>query len=98
MRFVSNMYKIIFAGTPSFAAVALERPIHATLMIQGVYTQPDRPSGRGQQVTQSAVKQVALAHGLPIYQPNSLRDQEEQKKLIDLNADVMVVVAYGLIL
>ncbi len=90
--------KIIFAGTPEFAACALEALINAGHDIIAVYTQPDRPAGRGQKVTASPVKELALKHHLPIYQPVSLRDESEQKKLAELKADVMVVAAYGLIL
>lgn len=90
--------KIIFAGTPEFAAVALQALIQSEHTIQAVYTQPDRPAGRGRQVTQSAVKQLALKHNLPVYQPLSLRDAAAQEELASIKADIMVVVAYGLIL
>lgn len=91
-------YNIIFAGTPSFAASVLEALLHSSHIIKAVYTQPDRPSGRGRKLTASAVKEVALANNLPIYQPQTLRDPNEQKKIAALNADLMIVVAYGLIL
>jgi methionyl-tRNA formyltransferase len=89
--------KIIFAGTPQFAASAL-----AALMKQhqivAVLTQPDRPSGRGMQLTASPVKQLAAQHGLPVLQPVSLKVEEAQQAIARLDADVMVVAAYGLIL
>jgi methionyl-tRNA formyltransferase len=92
------MLKIIFAGTPEFAATHLQTLLQSSHQIVAVYTQPDRPAGRGQKLLQSAVKQLALQHALPIYQPATLRDPIEQEKLKNLHADVMVVVAYGLLL
>lgn len=89
--------KIIFAGTPHFAARALET-LTAKHEIVAVLTQPDRPAGRGMQLTQSPVKQLALQHGLTLMQPPSLKDEAAQKALAALQADVMVVAAYGLIL
>lgn len=95
--------KLIFAGTPEFAASALQALIEAGHEIVAVYTQPDRPAGRGQKLTASAVKTLALTHGLPVYQPISLKSSSEegvtaQQQLASFNADVMVVAAYGLIL
>lgn len=90
--------KIIFAGTPEFAAVALKALIESSHDIVAVYTQPDRPSGRGLKLTPSAVKELALLHHLPVHQPASLKSEEEQTKLKELNADVMVVAAYGMLL
>lgn len=90
--------KIIFAGTPGFAAVTLQALINSPHEILAVYTQPDRPAGRGLKLTQSAVKELALANQLPVYQPASLKEDYVQKTLADLNADVMVVAAYGLLL
>jgi methionyl-tRNA formyltransferase len=90
--------KIIFAGTPEFAAVALQKLLTSPHQIVAVYTQPDRPAGRGRKVTASAVKELALKNNIPVYQPVSLRDDAEQKKIADLQADVMVVAAYGLLL
>jgi methionyl-tRNA formyltransferase len=89
--------KIIFAGTPQFAASALAAllPEHE---IVAVLTQPDRPSGRGMQLTASPVKQLALQHGLTVLQPATLRSEEAQREIAALDADVMVVAAYGLIL
>jgi methionyl-tRNA formyltransferase len=90
--------KIIFAGTPEFAAVALEALIHTEHEIAAVYTQPDRPAGRGLKLTPSSVKTLALNYKLPIYQPRSLKESHEQEILANLQADVMVVAAYGLLL
>lgn len=90
--------RIIFAGTPPFAAAALEALAEAGHEIVGVLTQPDRPAGRGMKLTPSAVKQAALARGLPVMQPVSLKTPDAQAELAALNADVMVVAAYGLIL
>ena len=90
--------RIIFAGTPEFARVMLAQLVQSPHTVCAVYTQPDRPAGRGQQLTASAVKQLALAHYLPIYQPNTLRDPSVQSTLSALKADVMVVAAYGLLL
>jgi methionyl-tRNA formyltransferase len=89
---------IVFGGTPEFAVPALTALIAAGHRIAAVYTQPDRPAGRGQHVTQSPVKVVALAHGLNIEQPITLRDPTAAAKLAGYQPDAMVVVAYGLIL
>ena len=90
--------RIVFAGTPPFAAHILEALLNSAHEIVGVYTQPDRPAGRGKQLQASAVKQVALANSIPVFQPASLRAENEQQALALLAADLMVVVAYGLIL
>jgi methionyl-tRNA formyltransferase len=90
--------RLIFAGTPDFAAVALKNLITAGHDIALVLTQPDRPAGRGMKLTPSAVKVVALAHGLPIAQPATLKDAAAQQQLRAVGAEVMVVAAYGLIL
>lgn len=90
--------RIIFAGTPPFAAAALNALADAGHDIALVLTQPDRPAGRGMKLTPSAVKQAALARGLPVYQPASLKLPEAQAALHAVDADVMVVAAYGLIL
>lgn len=90
--------RILFAGTPPFAAAALEALADAGHDLVGVLTQPDRPAGRGMKLAPSAVKQAALARGLPVLQPASLKTPEAQAELAALNADVMVVAAYGLIL
>jgi methionyl-tRNA formyltransferase len=94
----ANSLNIIFAGTPAFSAVILQALLQSEHHIEAVYTQPDRPAGRGRKLTASQVKILALENQLPIYQPITLRDSAEQKKLADLAADVMVVVAYGLLL
>lgn len=90
--------KIIFAGTPVFAAGALEALIDAGHEIVMVLTQPDRPAGRGMKLVASAVKQVAIKHDIPLLQPQTLKSPDIQAQLKDMNADVMVVAAYGLIL
>ena len=89
--------KIIFAGTPQFAASALAA-LHKEHQIVAVLTQPDRPAGRGMQLGISAVKQLALRYGLPVLQPATLKTAEAQQEIAALNADVMVVAAYGLML
>jgi len=90
--------RIVFAGTPEFAAQHLEALQQAGYPVVAVYTQPDRPAGRGQKLMPSPVKQLALQHGLPVMQPATLRDAEAQHALAALQPDLMVVVAYGLIL
>ncbi|HDZ8926803.1 TPA: methionyl-tRNA formyltransferase [Aeromonas dhakensis] len=93
-----NKLKLIFAGTPDFAARHLAALLSSDHEVVAVYTQPDKPAGRGQKLTASPVKELALAHDLPVYQPASLRKEEAQAELAALGADLMVVVAYGLIL
>jgi methionyl-tRNA formyltransferase len=95
---VSTSLRIIFAGTPDFAARHLDALLSSGHQVVGVFTQPDRPAGRGKKLMPSPVKVLAEEHGLPVFQPASLRPQENQQLVADLNADVMVVVAYGLIL
>ncbi|HAZ88756.1 MAG TPA: methionyl-tRNA formyltransferase, partial [Marinobacter adhaerens] len=90
--------RLVFAGTPDFAATALRALIAAGHTIVGVYSQPDRPAGRGRKLQPSPVKQVALDHGIPVFQPETLKTPDAQKQLADLNPDVMIVAAYGLIL
>ena len=90
--------KIIFAGTPDFSVPPLQALIDSPHEVVAVYTQPDRPAGRGRKLTPSPVKACALEHGIPVYQPEKLRQAEDQQPLIDLQADLMVVVAYGIIL
>lgn len=89
---------IIFAGTPDFAAQHLQALIDSPHNVIAVYTQPDKPAGRGKKLQASPVKQLAEQHQIPVYQPKSLRKPETQAELTALHADVMVVVAYGLIL
>ncbi|MEI4957889.1 methionyl-tRNA formyltransferase [Aeromonas caviae] len=93
-----NKLKLIFAGTPDFAARHLAALLSSSHEVVAVYTQPDKPAGRGQKLTASPVKELALAHDLPVYQPASLRNEAAQAELAALGADLMVVVAYGLIL
>lgn len=90
--------RVIFAGTPDFAASALAALIEAGHEILVVLTQPDRPKGRGMKLTPSPVKTLALQHELPVWQPENLKDMAIQQQLRDLQADVMVVAAYGLLL
>lgn len=90
--------KIIFAGTPEFSSVALLSVLESEHDVVAVYTQPDRPAGRGRKLTASPVKALALENNIPVYQPVSLKDEAAQQELIALQADVMIVVAYGLIL
>lgn len=90
--------KIIFAGTPVFAAAALNALIEAGHEIVMVLTQPDRPAGRGMKTAASAVKLLAQQHHLALLQPSTLKTGEIQQQLQALNADIMVVAAYGLIL
>lgn len=90
--------KVAFAGTPEFAAAALEAILAAGFDVPLVLTQPDRPAGRGMQLQPSPVKRVALAAGIPVHQPEKLRTPEQQAPLADVQADVLVVAAYGIIL
>jgi len=90
--------KIIFAGTPEFAAVALRALVAADNEVVAVLTQPDRPAGRGRRILPGAVKQVALESQLQVMQPLSLQEMKAQQALAALDADLMVVAAYGLIL
>lgn len=89
--------RIVFAGTPGFAVPCL-RAAASRGEVVGVYTQPDRPSGRGRHLAASPVKVEALAHGLPVFQPENFRSAAARRQLRDLRPDLMVVVAYGLIL
>lgn len=90
--------KIIFAGTPDFSVAPLKALLSAGHDVRAVYTQPDRPAGRGRKLTASPVKQMALTNALPVFQPTTLRDEEEAEILRRHGADLMVVVAYGLLL
>lgn len=90
--------KIIFAGTPAFAAQHLQALLNSHHQVVAVYTQPDKPAGRGKKLQASPVKQLAEQHNIPVYQPKSLRKVEAQEEMRAIDADVMVVVAYGLIL
>lgn len=95
---MSQALRIVFAGTPEFAAEHLKALLDTPHQIVAVYTQPDRPAGRGQKLMPSPVKQLAAQHGLPVLQPPTLRAPEAQAELAALQPDLMVVVAYGLIL
>ncbi len=90
--------KLIFAGTPEFAAQALSAIVAAGHDVALVLTQPDRPAGRGMSLQPSAVKKVALEHGIKVFQPLTLKDAEAQARVAAVGAEVMVVAAYGLIL
>ena len=95
---MSNHLRIIYAGTPDFSVAALQALIASSHEVIAVYTQPDRPAGRGRGLQMSPVKQEALQHDIPVYQPASLKDENAQQELKALNADLMVVTAYGLLL
>ena len=91
--------RVVFAGTPEFAACHLQALLDdPNTEVVAVYSQPDRPAGRGKKLTASPVKQLAQKHQLPVEQPQSLKTQEAQATLADYRAEIMVVVAYGLIL
>ena len=90
--------RVLFAGTPEFASLHLEKLIDSEHQLLGVYTQPDRPAGRGRKLQASPVKLLAQRVGLPVFQPASLKDEAAQQQLVALQADVLIVVAYGLIL
>ena len=90
--------RIVFAGTPDFAAKHLQALIDKKFDVVAVYTQPDRPAGRGKKPQTSAVKQVANANNIRVFQPVNFKHQEQVDELAALNADIMVVVAYGIIL
>lgn len=95
---MTSSLRIVFAGTPEFAALHLQALINSNHNVVAVYTQPDRPAGRGKKLTASPVKLLAQEHHLPVLQPLELKTPDAQKILSDFNADVMIVVAYGLIL
>jgi methionyl-tRNA formyltransferase len=90
--------RIIFAGTPDFAAETLKALLSTNHEICAVYTQPDRPSGRGRKLTASPVKQLALEHDIPVEQPLNFKEDEAKQILANYQADLMIVVAYGLLL
>jgi len=90
--------RIVFAGTPNFAANHLSAIISGSFKVVSAYSQPDRPAGRGKQVQPTAVKAVALSHGIDVHQPLSLDSTKEIDRLRELQPDVIVVVAYGLLL
>ncbi|HHJ18026.1 MAG TPA: methionyl-tRNA formyltransferase [Gammaproteobacteria bacterium] len=90
--------RVVFAGTPDFSVPVLQALLDSGHSVVGVYSQPDRPAGRGRKQVPGPVKQLALQHAVPVFQPLSLRDAEAQQELAALQPDLMVVVAYGLIL
>lgn len=90
--------RIAYAGTPDFAVPALQGLIGHNADIVGVWTQPDRPAGRGRKLTPSAVKKAAETAGLPVHQPLSLKNPEDQEALLNSGADIFIVAAYGLLL
>lgn len=95
---MSEPLRIVFAGTPEFAAEHLKALLDGPDEVIAVYTQPDRPAGRGQKLMPGPVKQLALQHNIPVLQPPTLRDAAAQTELAALKPDLLVVVAYGLIL
>ena len=90
--------KIIFAGTPDFAVPSLQMLLASKHEVCAVYTQPDRPAGRGRHKHASPVKELALKYAIPVFQPLTLKADEDLQQLMSFNADLMVVVAYGMIL
>lgn len=95
---MESRLRLVFAGTPDFALPCLEACLRAPVDVVAVYTQPDRPAGRGRKLLASPIKQRALARGVAIEQPQTLKDPEAQRRLADYAPDLVVVVAYGLIL
>ena len=90
--------RVVFMGTPDIAATCLQKIIEDGFNVVAVYTQPDRPKGRGMKLVASPVKELALRHDLPVYQPESFKDDEAVEQLRSLQPDVVAVVAYGRIL
>lgn len=90
--------RVVFMGTPDIAATCLKKVLADGFEVVGVYTQPDRPKGRGMKMVYSPVKEVALAAGLPVFQPENFREEETVQQLRDLKPDICAVVAYGRIL
>ena len=90
--------RIVYMGTPDFAAVSLQRLVDEKFDVVGVFTQPDKPKGRGMKLMPCETKQVALDHNLPVFQPEKLRDGTALELLRQLQPDILVVVAYGRIL
>ena len=95
---MSSKLKVVFAGTPDFAASVLQALLASQHEVIACYTQPDRPAGRGRKLTPSPVKALAQEHGIEVYQPLNFKNPNDIEQLAALNADIMVVVAYGLIL
>ena len=90
--------RVVFMGTPDIAATCLKKILADGFEVVGVYTQPDRPKGRGMKMVFSPVKEVALAHGIPVFQPEHFREEETVQQLRELKPDICAVVAYGRIL
>ena len=90
--------RVVFMGTPDIAATCLKRILADGFEVVGVYTQPDRPKGRGMKLVASPVKEVALAAGIPVFQPENFREDQTVDQLRELNPDIVAVVAYGRIL
>lgn len=95
---MSQSLRIVFAGTPDFAARHLAALLSSEHDVIAVYTQPDKPAGRGKKLTPSPVKQLALEHGIDVIQPESFKTEAAQQQLLQLNPDLMIVVAYGQLL
>lgn len=95
---MSEPQRILFAGTPEFSVPPLRALIDSPHQVVGVYTQPDRPAGRGRKLSPSPVKEVALQANIPVEQPVNFKDPADVARLASFNADLMVVVAYGLLL
>ncbi|MDV7105735.1 methionyl-tRNA formyltransferase [Vibrio sp. TH_r3] len=95
---MSQSLRIVFAGTPDFAARHLAALLSSEHKVIAVYTQPDRPAGRGKRLTASPVKNIALENNIAVFQPENFKSDEAKQQLAELNADIMVVVAYGLLL
>lgn len=91
-------FSIVFAGTPDFAAQHLNALLEAGIAIDAVYSQPDRPKGRGKKLQPSPVKALALEQGIPVYQPLNFKNKSDVAELAALKPDLMIVVAYGLLL
>ena len=92
------MMRVVFMGTPDFAAASLQRLLDDGFDIVGVFTQPDRPKGRGMELCASPVKELALAHDIPVFQPEKMRDGTALEAIKALQPDILAVVAYGRIL
>ena len=92
------MMRVVFMGTPDIAATCLKKILSDGFEVVGVYTQPDRPKGRGMKMVASPVKEVALSADLPVFQPESFREEETVQQLRALKPDICAVVAYGRIL
>lgn len=90
--------RVVFMGTPDFAAASLQKLLEEGFEVAGVFTQPDKPKGRGMEMSVSPVKEMALSHGLPVYQPEKMRDGTALDIIRELAPDILVVVAYGRIL